>query len=289
MTESSVPHHRGHLVRALRVFVSLFFLVLPATALHAADMQMRDGVSPASALPFRLCRGYAIVAKAWIGTRHVNVLLDTGANPTIVDDGVEVVATAQDRHELALLQLGPMTKRDLRVNVHDLEFVKQYIGVPVEAIVGMDVLATTNFTIDYEHRKILFNDTLADGFSVPLESGPPLVTVAVTIGAQKLSMLLGSGASGLMLFKSRAGSDRLPGVRLLDSAMGRNLERLFSVDQLFLQDVQMGPAKLDFKTATIAEDWPEWDSTFDGLIGVSALKFKRVTFDFQAGLFRWVP
>ena len=73
----------------------------------------------------------------------------------------------------------------------------------IDAIVGLDVLARTNFSIDYQTRMLNFAPEGREDAVAPLEIVWPFVTVRMTIAGQQVRLLVDTGSSDLVLFKTR--------------------------------------------------------------------------------------
>ena len=73
----------------------------------------------------------------------------------------------------------------------------------IDAIVGLDVLARTGFSIDYRKRVLRFTPGDQASQSPLSNSCWPFVTVRMTIAGQHVRLLVDTGSSDLVLFKSR--------------------------------------------------------------------------------------
>lgn len=152
---------------------------------NAADAELAAALAP---IPPMTVTGLAPVTLAWatteiplpmvaarIGDREVRVVLDTGAQLTVVDDGladalglsgsdVAVGSTTGDLRAAVVaiptLGLGPATFRDVAAIRADLDPLGTFGGAPIAAIVGWPVLAR-------------WTTTLRPGVSVSLAPAPP--------------------------------------------------------------------------------------------------------------------
>ena len=116
-------------------------------------------------IPFKVYQEYLIVVEGKIGElEHQNLLLDTGSNPSMIDRGVASKLGLQGKtRELLLfnksvvsestslpdLQFGPLRRQNLQVMVIDLSAISNGLGTRIDAVIGLDVLGATNFTVDY--------------------------------------------------------------------------------------------------------------------------------------------
>ncbi len=255
-----------------------------------------------SGIPFHLVNGYFIVVQGLVGSRKCNMLVDTGANPTIIDStlaadlrlsGTDVVMALMNgpvhlrKVELPELQLGPIRRDKFTVLVRDLKFMYHELGTPIDVVAGMDVLAAMNFTIDYKHQRLIFGDP-ADGEDDELvfTSGPPFMVVDARIGEAQMRLLVDTGTSSIVLFESMAHGN-LHETRLGTQKDGRNIAGRFATHEVVLPDILLSKTRAAMRRAFLTPDQQGWGQTFDGLLGPTAVGLTRVTFDFSAGKLRW--
>ena len=167
-------------------------------------------------VPFELYQHHLIVTKGSIGPLNgLSLLIDTGTIPSMVDgriarklhvqaepsmlvafgQSVAIQSTILHGIRIGALQTGPVP-----AGVSDLSYLE---GVRIDAIVGLDVLARTGFSIDYRKRVLRFSPGDQEESVAPLELVWPFVTVRMTIAGQQVRLLVDTGSSDLVLFKSR--------------------------------------------------------------------------------------
>jgi hypothetical protein len=168
-------------------------------------------------VPFELYQHHLVVAKGAIGQlSNLNLLIDTGTIPSAVDQRIArklhlqtepaaLVAFGQrvpvtgailaDGFRIGSLRTGPVP-----VHVSDLSYLD---GVQVDAIVGLDVLSRTSFSIDYQARALNLEPADREDAVVPMEIAWPFVTVQMTIGGSLVRLLVDTGSSDLVLFRAR--------------------------------------------------------------------------------------
>jgi predicted aspartyl protease len=216
-------------------------------------------------IPFKLYRDHLVVASGRLG--HIekrNLLIDTGANPTVVDEalahdlglkpvarpphGMTVVGGVADTYYAILesLDIGPVHREALVVAVANLSFMQAGARVRIDAIVGLDALAPNNFQIDYDSRNVIFGSFRSPSSAVPLLKTTGFVIIKTTIDGTAVNLAVDTGSSEFVLFRNR-----LPVA----------ISSLASI-----------------ATAAVSNE-------FQGVFGISAWRFKRVTFDFERGLF----
>lgn len=148
-----------------------------------------NGADSTGAIPFKFIRGNRIYIPATVAGQPVEVLLDSGAEMTILDKGwaeraglkIEgrVVATgAGGQAEAAFargvtIEVGGLRLPDLTVGAIDLDAVSKALGTPLPVILGADIFKQLIVDLDFEARTIAFHEP--EGFQPP----PGAATVPV--------------------------------------------------------------------------------------------------------------
>ena len=264
----------------------------------------RDNTEPPGvrfSLPLRLYRGYLIVVDGSIGNlQKLNFLVDTGAYPTVVDQRishglalVEKAATAglstqrlQTKSTvLPSLRVGPIRVESLGVLTQDLSFLEKALGCRVDALVGMDVLAKTSFSIDYQSRQVLFGPIQDERFSVPFESGLQFMIVKMILQNRQVRLLIDTGDPAVMLFQSLLHDSK--GLQDSGNETGTNLAGQFQRKRVRVAEVGLGKEKLGPQTVFIVNDAKDTGRDFDGVLGPRGLQFREIAFDFEHQRFSW--
>ena len=251
-------------------------------------------------VPFELYQHHLVVIKGSIGRLNgLNLLIDTGTIPSMVDariarklhlqaepsvlvafgQQVRIQSAVVDGFGIGSLQSGPVP-----AGVGDLSYLE---GVRMDAIVGLDVLARTNFSINYRTRVLTFAPEGREDAVAPLEIVWPFVTVRMTIAGEQVRLLVDTGSSDLVLFKTRipAALSGAPwrGDKTVQYASGAARLR-----RLELRQVGLGEHVWDKLPAwtldRVLHGYPE---TLDGVLGVLSLGCQRVRFDFERKEFGW--
>lgn len=248
-------------------------------------------------IPFELYNENLVIVKARIGgLKDVKVLIDTGANPSLISKEVakhlriagteELLQTLNGTvHATSVvvpeIQLGPLHAESLRVIVQDFDGIERAIGVSLGGVFGLDVLAR-GFAIDYQHRRLILGSAMPTKFVVRLASQAPFPTVITVLDGQPVRLLLDSGTWEVLVFKNRMhNTAKLRTERTASVAsIGGHTRLSWTTAALTL-----GNAKLGTHTVAVAE--VDADPGFDGLLGFAKLGFRRVSFDFDNGLFGW--
>jgi|SRR5579863_5545224 predicted aspartyl protease len=255
---------------------------------------------PAAEIPFKAYEGYLIVVDGRIGTlEHQNLLLDTGTNPSMIDRSVsaklELQGTSRDLSffnknvasesvTVPDVEFGPMRRQNLAVMVADFSAISKGLGTRIDAVIGLDVLGATNFTVDYGKRRIVFG-ALAERHTAPFTAGPQFITVNVKSGGRQLHLLVDTGTPQLVLFESRLrGVDYVP---ISVSGSGHNASGDVRFGTVVLPQATIGTFEVGPQRASVVESQRNFANDLDGLMGVSCLHPKRISFDFERQLLGW--
>ena len=254
-------------------------------------------------LKFDLYRDYLILVQASSsGHDQLNFLVDTGADPTILDRRVAeelklhpfAVGKVTDLNGVALgesavlpdLQVGPIHSRNLTVLISDLSFLEKSLNVRtatspaanIDGMIGIDVLGQNPFTIDYATKEINFSELYPLDFSVPLQVSQHFLTVVIALNGQSYQLMLDTGASSLMLFSTRVEG-------LLSSSQGSiikhstNLSGQFQRLQIQLKDLTLGDAHIGEKPGFVVANKKQAADDFDGLLNPVSVGITRIGID----------
>ena len=248
-------------------------------------------------IPFKLQESHLIVVDGSIGGLNpLKFLIDTGANYSVVDEGVaqklRLRRIAQDQRLAAFGQTSPME----RVVLSGLRLGPILTSLPcivldlsdwdVDVIIGMDLLRRNNFTIDYRSKTIRFGarDHLDSAANFEID-GSRLV-VSVQLDGQPLRLCVDTGATTLTVHRSRVKSwkRRIPRGRPIrfDHVAGTSHGM-----KVRLEEVQIGPSTWRGVNAFVLDTPRRPDSKSDGVLGFAALGLERIYFDFESNTVSW--
>jgi len=252
---------------------------------------------PLAEIPFKAYQDYLIVAEGRIGNlEHQNLLLDTGTNPSMIDRRISaelgLQATSRDLSlfnkqvtsatvTLPELEFGPMRRENLQVMVADFSAIGRGLGTRIDAVIGLDVLGATNFTVDYVKHRIRFGASV-QRHTAPFTAGPQFITVNLKSGGRELHLLLDTGTPQLVLFESHLRDTDL--MRTDAAGSGRNLTGNVDFKAVVLQQARIGTLEVGPQPASVVSSQ---QNDMDGLMGVSCLRPKRISFDFEQQLLGW--
>jgi predicted aspartyl protease len=269
----------------------LVLLSLNAAAKHNKDVQK---------IPFRLYRNHLVIVGGRLGSiEKRNLLIDTGANPTVVDEalahelglkligqpaiGMAVVGGVAETHYAVLesLDLGPIHRESLVVAVANLSLMQASVGLRVDAIVGLDALAPNNFQIDYDARKILFGSVRTPASAVPMLQDSRFAVIETQVNGSPVTLAVDTGTSEMVLFRN-ALPETFASLRPKSNVQISNLAGDLLAPEIQLANFKIGHADLKGSTAVLTTV-PNCCG-FQGILGITALRFKRLTFNFQRKL-----
>ena len=225
--------------------------------------------------------------------------MDTGACPSVVDRNRHDLKLAEQPERVNLwnksvqarqviipsLSLGPVRVESIPVLAEDLSFLQEALGVKVHAIVGLDVLRKSSFTINYRAKEILFGVPEALTYSVPFETDTPVVTVGMGFQDRRLRMVVDSGGPDLTLFRSRVLAPI--GLHALGTETVADAGGTFQRTKVRIPELYIGKESVGAQTAFVVDDRKDDGDDFDGVLGVRGLQFWKVAFDFENRRFSW--
>ena len=279
---------RGHACVSVAVVASLCSLV------------SLKGSQPPADVPFDLVQQHLIVARGSIaGLPGLNLLVDTGTIPSVVDHRIvgKLRLRAQpsvfvafgksiqiDTATLSGLRIGALEPGDVSAGIGDLSYLQ---GTRIDAIIGLDVLARKGFSIDYKAHTLSFAPSDRESAQAPLTIVWPFLTVRLFVAGHPMQLLVDTGSSDLVLFKSRMPAALLPvpwkGEKVVQYASGPAHLRRFELRQITFGD-QRWDKLPGFVLDASTDAYPPG---IDGVLGVLALGGTRVRFDFERGELGW--
>lgn len=145
--------------------------------------------APKIEIPFQLSNNNLMIVKVTVaGQRNVNMIVDTGTNPSLItktladklrlprDPAAIKTLNGTIRTESVVLpafDFGPLHSVALRVMVQGLSFLEQDLGISLGGIIGLDILINGSFTIDYGKKSIAFGAVPAELKTVPFAATAP--------------------------------------------------------------------------------------------------------------------
>lgn len=252
-------------------------------------------------VPFELHQGHLILVKGSIGNfSELTFLIDTGATTTLVNRpiakkmklagkkkvlfayGKKIKAKSTILHNV---YVGTTRFTPVAASIADLSALPG-IGRQIDLIIGTNTLVRANFTIDYESKKLIFNSNRPLATKADFDSADLKLVVKLRVRDQTVRLLIDSGAGDIILFRERI--DDLPVTRIPRGK--KTMHHLGSKQEVHLvqlSQVQLGKEDLGTVRAYLQEGRIDGYETIQGALGIAALGFNRVQFDFQNQQFSW--
>jgi predicted aspartyl protease len=293
------------LLTATTSFVDVGWARTPSSSNDAGKQESQSAFHVSVRLPVRLYGGYLVVAEGTIGNvGKLNFLVDTGACPSVVDEKIAHDLKLAEQPErvnlwnksvqarqvvIPSLSLGPLHAESIAVLAEDLSFLQKALGFKVHAIVGLDVLRRSSFTINYKTKEIIFGAPEILTHSVPFETDTPVVTVRMGFQDRRLRMVVDSGGPDLTLFRSRVSEPT--GLHALGTETVADAGGTFQRTKVRIPELHIGKETVGAHTAFVVDDRVDdrknEGDDFDGVLGVRGLQFWKVAFDFTNRRFSW--
>jgi predicted aspartyl protease len=277
--------------------LSLFF----PSSLQADDQPRPSENTSGSLLPFRLSSGYLIQVEGQIGDHaHLKFILDTGATISIVGQRIAQklkldVQRAQsfnfDRNlqwetaTVSEVQFGPLRAANVAVLVGDLARYSAFAG-KTDAIIGMDLLQLSNFTIDFDAGHLIFDPRPPKAY---LAGGDPMtkcLIVELQVQGYPVHLLVDTGLQFILIYEERLRRS-VPGLRTVGSIKNASMGGRVQVKQATLPDVVLGNRNREVPVVFLPAPAEDTLSGIDGIVGVAALQARRVHFDFSGETLSW--
>lgn len=270
-------------------------------AVCSVTMRPVFAVNSTNEVPFKLYRGYAIVVRGSVGNlKNLNFLIDTGAVPSVLDRriaqklhlagnaerlSVFTQSVETERTTAPNVHVGPL-QADLPVVVRDLSFASDTLGLRVDAMIGFDFLGRGPFTINYEHKKIVFGGIDPSLTRIRYEAYSGYALVELNVEQHRLRLLVDTGASDLVLF-ANATQDCKDAIKKVGTRTWSNMGGDIRVDQVQLKDAYLGSLSWGTQNVFILQDEGNQPVGLHGLLGVAALKSRRIAFDPEHRVIAW--
>jgi predicted aspartyl protease len=284
----------------MRPFTFLFalsVLLLCSGAANAQETGLNERV-----LPVYLVNDYMVIVHGSIGGfEKRNLLIDTGANPTVITpdlakklhlsgstEQLQAVGHNMNSQVVSLpsLQVGPIQVQNLRVLVQDLTEFDKKLGLHLDGLVGLDVLAHSSFRIDYHAKKMIFGAVPPLPFAAPIRWTGYMACIDAHVDSHIVALLLDTGAADIMLFSRRISGleDKAGTVWNNTGLAGHFTLRQIKLNSLDAAGSNLGPREVFVSDSKNAERYP-----YEGLLALGSQRFRQVGFDFEHQLFTGEP
>jgi hypothetical protein len=252
-------------------------------------------------LSIQLYKDYLVVVEGSIGTlEKLTFIIDTGAYPSMIDQRISTTLGLSERNgkvglvnqnvqtklaTLSVVAVGPARAESIPVLVQDLSSFEKTLGRRIDAIVGLDVLGKTSFSINYKTKRLRFGPMERTRSTVSFKTGPPFITVQVRLHDQPVRLLVDTGASALMLFQSHHENPiSRPSGR---PAKATNVGGEFQRQAVLIPDMRLGKEELGPQAGFVVADQRDDGRDFDGLLSIRGAHLEEIGFDFENHEISW--
>jgi predicted aspartyl protease len=269
-------------------------------ARDCASTQQTGNPLADQAMPFELGSGFLIVVEGRIGTlTSLRFALDTGATHSMMDAKIAARLRLARKEGLVLnfdrdvqvswtnvpeLQVGPLTLRDVRMMVGELQQLTEF-AEGIDGVIGMDVLRMSRrMTINFETMRVTFR---TDSRSQQLASGlSQAFLIRLQAQGEPLRLVLDTGARDIFLFEDRIRSH----TKSLEWKQHVSNARAGTMKGKITQRLRLRLGTTELKdSAFLMERAPSsLPAEIDGYLGLSVLNARYVELDFEAGMLKYI-
>jgi len=252
-------------------------------------------------ISFELVSGYLVLVEGSIGALHgLKFVLDTGSTHSVVSsklaDRLELrrltgrvfnidKMVKMDWAAVPEVEIGPIRATQVPVMVTDLDYFTS-IASHVDAVVGLDLLRRENFSIDFAEMKVRFGRIEAGRHSIPMLCDDMSVRVEAEANGRLLHLIVDSGAPGPLMFEERL-QNRAVDYNVKEENYGYRVAGILRLTRGRVRRLQLGGRDIEhtiFLTHSPAKGPMDG---IDGFLGLTALKARRVNFDFDTNTLSW--
>lgn len=287
---------RNHLIGAAIVAVTIVFSSV------CSAQSIAFWASRPHEVPFHLASGYLIVVEGSIASfDDLRFILDTGTTRTCIDRRLaqrlalpleaEYVIRFGNRvrlnsTHLPSLTLGPLHAEKFTVNVADLSHVGD-TGTQIDAIIGLDLLESFPFQIDYEQMRVTFGPILSLAESAPMDAVPLLPIISLDFNRSKSLMFIDTGTPKIVFYSEKL---RGPSYRwkLLETEIwADSIGGITKARKAVFQGAAFGSSRGSQEVYLIHAPLHDPLPMVEGILSPVAFGIRRIGFDFDRHLVTW--
>jgi len=278
--------------------VGLFLLSQIATA-QARKVSLEGSTN--DELSFELVSGYLVVVDGSIGPFDgLKFVLDTGATHSAVSSkladrlklrrlagrvfNIDKMAKT-DWATIPEVAFGPIRATQVPVMVTDLGYFKSF-GSHVDAVIGLDLLRQKNFSIDFAGKKVRFGQLERGRHSTPMLFDDISLRVEAQANGRLLHLILDSGAPGPMMYEERL-QNRAVDYRIEEQAYGYRMDGILRLTRARVRKFELGGSDIEHRVFLTDSPAKGALDGVDGFLGLTALKARRINFDFETNTLSW--
>jgi hypothetical protein len=270
------------------------------TVCGTASVWAQNAAPAEYVVPMKLYDDHLIVVRGGLGDlADCNLLLDTGAYPTVIDREVARKLKLQMRRDemhvverdmeagsslISRVLVGPLQVGNLPVIVEDLSGLSSKIGLRVDALVGLDVLSHTNVRVNYSAKEVAFGAPARLTFAAPLEAMDSMALLSMNVNGHTVHLLVDTGAAKTVLFARRVPWLELKGGH---ERQFNNLGGKFPLHEVKASTTELGGVRIALPDLFVSDTRNMESYPFDGFMSTRAAHFRQIAFDFERGIFSW--
>ena len=112
------------------------------------------------------------------------------------------------------------------------------------------------------------------------------LAVEVRMLNRPVRLLVDTGVRAILLYRDRM-AERLPNVKIERQIGGASLGGSASLDVVTLPPVQLNGTELEQRAVLLRNSPPGFLPGVDGYLSLTALRARRISFDFESNIFSW--
>jgi predicted aspartyl protease len=245
-------------------------------------------------VPLKIYRDFLLVAKGQFGTalEDQNFIIDTGTAPSIINAslvarlGLATVPSPSRAMGKTIpgqaltfpeIELGPICAVSLHVQVQDLSRIERDLGIPIAAIIGLDVLSKYSFRLDYDKREMEFGSVSHTGIPVHFDPRTGIAVAEVRVEGKETRFLLDTGTDRVVLFGGNFPDAGWLNLQNTSQTAANQVSQEVDLQVFSAADIIIGGQRFSDERAYLVPG--STDSLFDGLLGVRALGFRDLSYD----------
>lgn len=289
-------------MKTLCRFCTMFLAVQFAGAGWAAGPQGQgEAIVNRGEIPFKLYGGYLIVMEGRIGDHgKLKFALDTGVTHSVIDHKLADQFWGPRRRsgkvlsfdkiinaewvEVPEIEVGPVHVTNFSMMIGDLRYSRSF-ATHVDAVIGLDLLRLSSFSIDYDAHRVRFGPMNADS-GVPMEVDGVCITVQLIVGDSKLRLLVDTGAEALVLYEDHV-AGRLPQLQMGRETPGITMGGWVLSKRGFIPKARLGATDVDGTVYLVKAPAGGLFPGIDGYLGAAALRARRIDFNFETKTLGW--
>jgi predicted aspartyl protease len=186
-----------------------------------------------------------------------------------------------EQAEFHEVQFGPVKATKIAMLVGHLAEYSEFAR-NADAIIGTDLLKLSNFSIDYEARRIVFHSRGPDSSAARGEPPSDWLTLQVLVQGHPLRLIVDTGLPGILLYEERLLTS-IPGLQLTGTVVNVTVGGRLHAKQVTLRGIAIGPTDKDVSVLLMKSPPPDMLPGIVGIVGIAALNARRVNFDFARG------